>query len=161
MWKKDYPAMLRAASRLPGCTLWIAGAGPLEGELKALARELGVNARFLGAREDLPELMNAADGFVLSSVVEGLPMVLLEAAASGLPSVSTGVGGAGEAVADSKTGFLAPCGDTEALSRAMARLAALPETARHEMGRAARAMALERFDLRVVTSHWEKLYRDG
>ena len=161
MWKKDYPAMLRAASRLPGCTLWIAGAGPLEAELKALARELGVNVRFLGAREDLPELMNAADGFLLSSVVEGLPMVLLEAAASGLPSVSTDAGGAGEAVADSKTGFLAPYGDAEALSKAMARLAALPEEARHEMGRAARAMALKRFDLRGVTSHWEKLYRDG
>lgn len=161
MWKKDYPTMLRAAARQPGCTLWIAGAGPLEGELRAMARELGVNARFLGAREDLPELMNAADGLVLSSVVEGLPMVLLEAAASGLPSVATDVGGAGEAVAGSRTGFLMPAGDAGALAKAMARLAALPAEARQEMGRAARAMVLEKFDLRVVTSHWEKLYRDG
>ncbi len=161
MWKKDYPALLRAAARQPGCALWIAGTGPLEEELQAMARELGVQARFLGAREDLPELMNAADGLVLSSVVEGLPMVLLEAAASGLPSVATDVGGAGEVVVDSETGFLTPCGDAEALARAMARLAALPEEARRDMGRAARAVVMERFDLRVVTSQWERLYREG
>ena len=53
--------------------------------------------------------MNAADGLVLSSVVEGLPMVLLEAAASGLPCVSTEAGGARDIVVDGQTGFLAPC----------------------------------------------------
>ncbi len=161
MWKKDYPTLLRAASQPLGCTLWIAGTGPLEEELRAMARELGVNALFLGAREDLPELMKAADALVLSSVVEGLPMVLLEAAASGLPVVATSVGGSGEVVADSNTGFLTACGDADALAAVMSRLAVLPEEARREMGRAARAVALDRFDLPVVTSQWEDLYREG
>jgi glycosyltransferase involved in cell wall biosynthesis len=160
MWKKDYPTMLRAAARLPECELWIAGTGPLDGELRAMARELRVGVRFLGVREDLPALMNAVDGLVLSSVVEGLPMVLLEAAASGLPVVATTAGGTGEAVADTRTGFLTPCGDVEALAQAMARLAALPEQERREMGQTARAMAMERFDVAVATSRWEELYRE-
>ncbi len=160
MWKKDYPTMLRAAARLGGGILLIAGTGPLESELATLARELGVRAHFLGAREDVPALMNAADGLVLSSVVEGLPMVLLEAAASGLPCVTTDVGGARDAVLDGQTGFLAPCGDPEALAAAMTRLVELPVAARREMCRRAREWALARFDLNSVTSQWEQLYRE-
>lgn len=167
MWKKDYPTMLRAAALLraaaqkPGSALWIAGGGPLEEELSKLASELGVNAQFLGPRDDLPALMNAADGLVLSSVVEGLPMVWLEAAASGLPGVSTDVGGAGEVVLAGRTGFLAPCGDADALASAMARLAGLPPEARREMGRKARELAEARFALQVVASQWERLYGEG
>ena len=161
MWKKDYPTMLRAAARQPAGMLFIAGAGPLEAELAALARDLRVRARFLGPREDLSALMNAADGLVLSSVVEGLPMVLLEAAASGLPCVTTDAGGAREAVVDGQTGFLAPCGDPEALAAAMSRLAELPDAARHAMGLAAREFALAHFDMGSVTSQWEQLYREG
>ena len=88
-------------------------------------------------------------------------MVLLEAAASGLPGVSTDVGGAGELVLDGRTGFLAPCGDAEALAKAMARLAGLPAEARQEMGWKARKLAEERFGLQVVASQWEGLYREG
>lgn len=161
MWKKDYPTLLRAAAIVPGCTLRIAGAGPLEGELRTLAAQLGVNASFLGARADLPALMNSADGLVLSSVVEGLPMVLLEAAASGLPSVATAAGGAGEVLTGAQAEFLVPCGDAAALAGAMTRMAALPAGTRRELGQAARAGALARFDLPVVVSRWEELYREG
>jgi glycosyltransferase involved in cell wall biosynthesis len=52
------------------------------------------------------------------------------------------------------------CGDADALAAAMARMAGMSEEARREMGRAARGRALERFDLRAVTSQWEKLYRE-
>ena len=159
MWKKDYPTMLRAAARLGRGILFIAGAGPREAELAAMATELGVRARFLGPREDIPALMNAADGLVLSSVVEGLPMTLLEAASSGLPCVTTDAGGARDAVVDGQTGFLAPPGDAEALAAAMARLVELPGAARHEMGLAARELALARFEMGAVTSQWEELYR--
>lgn len=138
MWKKDHPTPSRAAAMAPGCTLRIAGAGPLE-DPQALAGQLGVNAKLLGAREDLPALMNAADGLVLSSVVEGLPMVLLEAAASGLPSVATAAGGAGEVLTGAQAEFLVPCGDAAALAGAMTRMAAVPAGIRLELGRAARA----------------------
>ena len=93
---------------------------------------------FLGPRDDLPALYNAADALVLSSVVEGLPMVLLEAAATGLPCVATRAGGADEAVLDGHTGFLAPCSDPAALAAAMTCLMQLPADARAAMGRAAR-----------------------
>ncbi len=161
MWKKDYPTMLRAVARLPAGILFIAGAGPLEAELAALARELRVRVHFLGSREDLPALMNAADGLVLSSAVEGLPMVLLEAAASGLPSVSTNAGGARDAIVDGQTGYLAPCGNPDALAAAMAQMVELSGAARHAMGHAARELALARFDMASVTSQWERLYREG
>lgn len=158
MWKKDYPTLLRAAARQPGCQLWIAGSGPLEAELRRMADVLGVYARFLGEREDLPDLMRAADGYVLSSVVEGLPMVLLEAASSGVPLASTDVGGACEVVRESETGFLAPCGDDEALARAMAKVSGMAPEARRRMGMAARALAVERFGMEAVTTKWEALY---
>jgi glycosyltransferase involved in cell wall biosynthesis len=158
MWKKNYPLMLEAAARLPGCTLLIAGGGPDQTELEGLARRLGVRTRFLGPRDDMPGLMNACDGLVMSSAVEGLPMVLLEAAASGLPQVATGVGGVAEAVIHEQTGYVAAPGDPEALAAAMARLIAMPGPERAALSRAAREHALSRFDLRAVTGRWEQLY---
>jgi glycosyltransferase involved in cell wall biosynthesis len=161
MWKKDYPTMIRAAARCAGRKLWIAGTGPQEDELRALAAELKADVHFLGLRADLPELMNAADALVLSSTVEGLPMVLLEAASSGLPCVATRAGGSGEVIIDGQTGFLSPCGDVESLASAMAQVEALSIEDRREMGRAARTAALQRFDIGVIASQWERLYRDA
>jgi glycosyltransferase involved in cell wall biosynthesis len=158
MWKKDYPTMLRAMARQRTGVLLIAGEGPLRVQLHSLAGELGVHARFLGARQDMAELMNACDGLLLSSVVEGLPMVLLEAAASGLPSIATNAGGVREAVLDGHTGYVVPSGEPVALAEAMSRLVDLPAEARQRMARAAREHALARFDLRVVADQWERLY---
>lgn len=156
MWKKNYPLMLEAMARQHEGVLFIAGDGPDAAHLRQLA---GPNVRFLGARDDIPALMNACDGFLLSSDVEGLPMVLLEAAASGLPQVSTAIGGVSEAVIHERTGYLVPPGDAAALAAAGERLAALPPEARAYMARAAREHAVARFDLTAVTSQWEDLYR--
>jgi glycosyltransferase involved in cell wall biosynthesis len=156
MWKKNYSLLLRAMERQSRAALLIAGAGPDEDALRATAP---ANARFLGARTDLPELMNAADAFVLSSDVEGLPMVLLEAGASGLPCVATRVGGVAEAMLDGHTGYLVPPGDADALGAAMTRMASLTAAERAAMGHEARAYALARFDLAAVVEQWEHLYR--
>lgn len=158
MWKKDYPTMLRAMARQRAGVLLIAGTGPLEEELRGLARETGANARFLGARDDIPELMNACDGFLLSSVVEGLPLVLLEAASCGLPAVATSAGGVREAILDERTGYVVPPGKPELLAAAMARCTELPADARRRMALDAREHAVSRFDLRVVAAQWERLY---
>lgn len=159
MWKKDYPTMIGAMARQRNAVLFIAGTGEQETELRALVSRLGANVRFLGAREDIPELMNASDGLALSSVVEGLPVVLLEASSSGLPSVATGVGGVPEAVLDERTGYVAPPGDPAAFAAAMSRLADLSPEARREMGRRAREHALACFDVHAVAARWEELYR--
>jgi glycosyltransferase involved in cell wall biosynthesis len=162
LWKKDHASLLRAFARQPDAVLLIAGEGPESDRLRLQVRELAMEARvrFLGTREDLPALMNAADGFALSSVVEGLPMVLLEAAASGLPAVATDAGGVRACVADGETGFVVPRSDGDALAAAMSRLALLPAQTRARMAKAARAWAVERFDIDTVTAEWERTYRE-
>jgi glycosyltransferase involved in cell wall biosynthesis len=160
MWKKGYETMLRAFAEEGRGLLLIAGSGPQETELQELARELGVRARFLGARDDVADLMAAADGFVQSSIVEGLPMALLEAAASGLPSVASDAGGVSEVVLDGRTGFVAPLGNPRALGSAVNRLMAMPEEQRRRLGEAAREHVVANFDLETVVTRWEGLYRE-
>ncbi len=162
---KAYPTMIRAFAKLlersvKPSVLLICGQGPLDSELRALIRSCGVeqHVRLLGIRPDIPEIMNACDGFVLSSNLEGLPMVLLQAAASGLPIVATAVGGNVEAVIDGKTGYLVPPSEPEALSSAMERIAKMPAEERDAMGDAARTHAGERFDLQRILDRWEELY---
>ena len=159
MWKKDYPSLLRAFAALHGGELLIAGSGPQESELRTLAGELAVEPRFLGRVDDMPGLLNAADGFVLSSVVEGLPVALLEAAACGLPAVATAAGGAAEAMVDGESGFVVPPGDPAALAGAMRQLFTMSPEARAEMGRRARQHVEERFDIGRVADRWDRVYR--
>jgi glycosyltransferase involved in cell wall biosynthesis len=158
MWKKNYPLMLEAMAQQSapqtGAVLLIAGEGADEARLREIAPP---NVRFLGARADIPDLMNAADAFVLSSAVEGLPTVLLEASASGLPCVATAVGGVPEAVVPGVTGYLVPQSDAAALAVAMTRVAGEDRAA---MSRAAREHAVAHFDLRIVVEQWERLYRE-
>ena len=104
--------------------LLICGAGSMQPQIEALVRKLGLeeNVRFLGVRRDIPDVMNAADAFVLSSDTEGLPMVLLQASASALPILATAVGGNAEVVQHNRTGFLVNRGDVMALADAMERI---------------------------------------
>lgn len=158
IWKKNYPLMLRAFAQSGTGVLLVAGSGPEEQELRALAERLGVNARFLGAFDDMPTLMNAADVFLLASDIEGLPMALLEAAASGLPAVATAVGGVPDVLADRVTGHVVPPGDLSAFAAAMGRVASAPPEVRARMGSAARDRVIERFEIRSVARRWTELY---
>ena len=158
MWKKGYETLLRADAREQHGVLLIAGAGPQESELRELAGELGANARFLGEREDVADLMTACDGFVQSSVVEGLPLALLEAASSGLACVVTDAGGVSGIVLDGRTGYVVPLGDPGALAEAMSRLASMPADARRKMGLAGREHVIAHFDQDKVLTQWEQLY---
>lgn len=163
---KDYPNMLHAFTKVlateKSSTLLIGGTGELLEPLKKLVADLSLSkrVRFLGLRKDMAGVMNAADGFVLSSVWEGLPMVLLEASASGLPMVATDVGGNREVVHGGETGFLVPPKDSAALAAAMSKLMGLPVAQRREMGAAARRFVQERYGLESVLSQWESIYRE-
>lgn len=108
----------------------------------------------------MPNLMRAADAFVLSSFYEGLPLVLLEAAATELPIVATDVGGIGELVLNGKTGYLVPARDSEALARAVVSLMSLPAEARIDMGKSGREHVMAHYDIEHVCSEWESIYLD-
>jgi glycosyltransferase involved in cell wall biosynthesis len=158
---KDYPALLRAMAETPEkARLVIAGGGPLQSELLRLRTRLGLDGRvrFLGFEPDVKRWMQAADGFVLSSLWEGLPMGLLEAAACALPAVASDVSGTREVIVSGQTGCLAPAGDAAALGKAMAAMMQASPEERHAMGERARQQAVERFSLETVLSQWEALY---
>lgn len=127
--QKGMDILIRALARTPGCTLSIVGEGEDERELRSLAESVGVSERvsFLGVRSDIPERMRAADCFVLASRWEGLGIVLIEALASGLPVITTTVGGIPEIIRDGIHGILIPPEDEESLSRALGRFVNEPE----------------------------------
>jgi glycosyltransferase involved in cell wall biosynthesis len=158
---KDYPSLLRAMTRTPEqARLLVLGAGPQEGRLTELAEWLGLKqrVRFAGFEPNVVRWMRAADGFVLSSRYEGLPMVLLEAGACGVPVVATDVLGTREVVVDGETGWLAPAGDAQELAKTMMKLMHMPPDARHAMGERARRHVARNFSLEAVLDRWERLY---
>ncbi len=121
--RKGVNYLLDAASKIvkviPDTLFIIIGNGILEEQLKSYSCELGLReyVMFLGAKssEEIPYWMNAADIFVLSSLSEGRPNVVAEASSSGLPVIATEVNGTPEIVEDSKTGFLIPSKDSDAI----------------------------------------------
>jgi glycosyltransferase involved in cell wall biosynthesis len=163
---KDYPTMIAAFARLararPTSRLMLVGKGSLREDVEKLLRANDLMGRvsFLGVRRDVPELMSAADGYLLSSAWEGMPVVLLEAAAVELPIVATRVGGVAEVVADGATGLLAPPGDAAALAAAMERIERLAPEARAAMGAAGRAFVEQRYGTTRVMELWERLYSE-
>jgi glycosyltransferase involved in cell wall biosynthesis len=160
---KDYPVLLNAFARAPKpAQLLVLGTGPLEGQLKRMAEGLGLGGRvrFAGFCPNVARWMHAADGFVLSSRYEGLPMVLLEAGACGVPAVATDVPGTREVIVDGETGWLAPAGDPERLAAAMRWLMHMPAWRRQAVGERARQHVTRHFSLETVLDRWEQLYAE-
>jgi glycosyltransferase involved in cell wall biosynthesis len=164
--QKDYPNMIAAFSKvidkMPDAVLLIAGDGPLEGELQTLVKQNNLINQiiFLGMCKNLPLLMSLADTFVMSSAWEGLPTVVLEAAASKLPIIVTDVGGSGEVVINGKSGFVVPAKDPDALGRAMIKIMQMSEDERAQMGLNGYNYVKENYDIKVVTQQWEAIYHD-
>jgi glycosyltransferase involved in cell wall biosynthesis len=138
--KKGLDILLAALVELPGCIAWIAGDGPLEADLKALAAKLGVTdrVRFLGWRTDRGALLDAADICVLPSRWEPFGTVMLEAWAAGTPLVAAASQGPAALLSDGVNGLLIPVDDARALAAAIRRLISDPalETRLIEQGRA-------------------------
>jgi glycosyltransferase involved in cell wall biosynthesis len=158
--KKGHADLLEALARLDrdDVVLDIVGEGELRAQLEERARALGLagRVRFVGPRlrEEVAEHMREADLFVLPSHFENLPVVLIEAMASGLPSVATRVGGVPELI-DHEVGVLAPPRDPEALATAIAStLERLREFDAAALARRAR----ERYGYEAVGRIWDEVY---
>jgi len=161
--QKDYPNLLSAFAHVHpagDAILLIAGDGPVRMDLEALAVRTGIAAkvRFLGFRSDTAALMNAVDAYVMSSRWEGMPMVLLEASASGLPIVATSVGGNSEVVCDGSSGLLVPPNDSEALTASMCHLMSMSPSERERVGLAGREYVVRHYRLPHIVDEWERLY---
>ena len=163
---KDYPTMIGGFARLsesrPNSHLLLVGKGSLRESVEQLVRahHLEGQVHFLGVRRDVPQIMSAADGYVLSSAWEGMPVVLLEAAAVELPIVATRVGGVAEVVEDGRSGLLVPPGNPEALADAMKRIEQMRKEERQVMGAQGRTLVERQYATSHIMDVWERLYSE-
>jgi glycosyltransferase involved in cell wall biosynthesis len=160
--EKTYQLLIAAAAPLLGqeVRLVIVGDGAEAASLKAAVNSAGVEAfaHLTGRRDDVPRLLCAFDVFALSSKMEGLPLVILEAMATELPVVSTAVGGIPGAVADGETGLLCPAGEVQALRARLQALADDHPRARR-LGQRGREIALKRYSSERMVNDYLSLYR--
>jgi glycosyltransferase involved in cell wall biosynthesis len=161
---KDHANLMQAFGvvwrEFPQVQLWIAG-GAADGDKRtyggiSMPRGALDRVRRLGVRHDIPALLDAADGSVLSSAWEGMPLAVGEAMTMEKPVVATDVGGVRELVGDS--GAIVPAKDPNALAEAMLAMMRRPVEARAEIGRAARERILNSFCMDAKANEWEALY---
>ena len=159
--EKSQESLIQAFSlvklKAPHTQLWIAGDGPMCKQHTRLISALNLknSITLLGKRTDVPALMQAADGFVLSSRIEGSPLVLGEAMASGLPTVSTRVSGAAQLL--SLDDILVPVDDSQKLAEAMLLTMATTITDNQRTSR--RNHVQKYFSMPAIASEWVRIYQ--
>lgn len=160
---KALDVLLDAWRRLPSdmrsVRLLVIGDGPMRGELKKIAGQIGCgdSVMFLGNREDVPALLRAADLFVLSSRYEACSIAVLEAMSCGLASVVTDVGGNGELVEPGKTGWVVPPDRADLLAQHIAG-ALKDDPTRSLYGQKARTVVMEHYNLDDCARKYATLY---
>ena len=163
--KKGLGVLLRAfaplARDLPNVHLIVCGGGWARELLEHQVQDLGIAGQItlLGFYQNLADVYRALDVFVLPSLSEGFPTVILEAMAFSLPVISTDVGGCREAVLNGRTGFLVAVGDVVQLRSAMERLVKDPEM-RQRYGTNARKYVQSRFTVLKMAEAVERTYRE-
>jgi glycosyltransferase involved in cell wall biosynthesis len=158
--KKGLDTLLRAVATLSDVHVWLAGDGPLQSDLQAVAEELGMQdrAHFLGWRTDRAALLRAADVCALPSRYEPFGTVILEAWAAGTPLVACKSAGPAAHVVDGKNGLLVEIDDVDALSAALARVLTDPALRKSLIGEGFTAY-LAGFTREAVTAQMVALYR--
>ena len=146
---------------VPSAQLILVGEGPFKQDIQQQAATPGMagSVHFLGQRNDIPELLRAIDVFVLPSIgSEGMPRVLLEAMAVGVPCIGTSVGGTPELLCNSDIGCLVPPRDADALAEAMITVANTPEQELKGLIERARERIRSNFSHDVVAKKLEDVY---
>ncbi len=158
---KAHDVSLQALAELPDAYLWVAGVGPLEAKLKAMAEALGVQSRvrFLGWRTDPSALYRAADVCVFPSRFEPLGNVVIQAWAHGLPVVAASSQGPSALIETERDGLLVPIDDARALAEGVRRLLAEPKLITQFAERGLGRVAAE-FSEPAVVSQWKTLFSD-
>jgi glycosyltransferase involved in cell wall biosynthesis len=162
--EKGFAVLVEAAASVtrthPQAGFVLFGDGPLRTDLEQRIAERGLLGRFVlaGFREDLGRFLPNLDLGVLSSFSEGLPVILLESAAAGVPVVATSVGGIPEVIQDGETGFLVPSGDAGSLA---SRIRDLLDNGAHRqaMGRAARERVRREFSFSTMGQRYYEVFR--
>jgi glycosyltransferase involved in cell wall biosynthesis len=163
--QKGIEYFLRAAhkvlQRFPNTLFVIVGDGPDRAELERLSRELGIEMSvvFAGSRRDMPNVYASLDIFVLASLDEGMPMAVLEALASGCPTIATEVGAVPKLIVPGKNGLLVRPADPESLTRAICYLLSEPDVRRH-MTRNAECIVRERYSSNCMTRKYINIYEE-
>ena len=163
--QKGMEHFVRAAASVhhsrPDCHFIIVGAGPLEAALRAAAKRLHLEGAltFLGQCDDIPALLKATDVFVLASLWEGMPNVVLEAMAAGVPVVATRVEGTVDLIEQGETGLLVMPRDVPGLASAIQRLLDEPALAQR-LGHAAQERVRVQFPLEAMVRRHEELYAE-
>ena len=150
---------LSLSVRIAESHLLIVGKGPLERKLRdrILQKSFAEKIHFTGWRDDVPCLLKTADLFVLASHWEGMPNVVLEAMAAGIPVVSTDVEGIGQLVEDGVSGLVVPSRNPKAFSDAMVVLASDPARCAR-LSNAAYQRVAQYFSVGSMVDHYESLY---
>jgi len=162
--KKDHNTLLHSfkqhLSVASNARLLIAGEGPLRNELENTADKLGLEnkVKFLGKRDDIPELLCTADAFVLSSTSEGFPNVLLEAHAASLPVAATNAEGVSEIVLHGESGLIVEKSNIKLLAEVMNQIWNMPERARLKFGMTGYQLVKSKFDAQNIIQQWERLF---
>lgn len=160
---KDHTTLLRALQHVvracPAARLTLVGRGPRRQEVAALVHELGLDrhVNLADHQRDVPAVLAQADMGVLSSRHEGLPNVILEYMAAGLPVVATDAGGTREVVLDGVTGWIVQPGDAQAMGEAILRACSDPVRAK-QMGAAGRVRVLSHFTVEQLVARTLALY---
>lgn len=165
VWQKGFEYLIRAApevlNKFPKARFLIVGEGPLKNKLILTSEKLNVADRiiFTGFRSDIKEILASIDVLAMPSLLEGLPMVLLEAMAMAKPIVATRIDGITEVLEHVKTGLLVPAENSHALAEAIAGI--LNDKAKANFfGRNAREAAKEKFSVKKMVQQTERLYEE-
>lgn len=159
---KDFPNLINAfakvVSRSKDCHLLIVGDGELRSVIVAKIAQLDLqkSVTLLGLRKDIPQLLSAADIYVMSSAWEGLPLVIAEAMSVERVIVATDCGGTAQLIGEA--GYLVPPRNSSALAQGMCNALALSEVEAAELGQKARQRIVEYFSLEAAVQKWLDIY---